>query len=146
MKEIILSIISISLILTLFDLILPKGNMSDIIKYSLSFISLIILISPLINKNGWLDFNFETYNEIYYDQNLLNFINEKKLINDEKICNEIIKKTGINDAVVKIEYTVNELNAVYTGVNVYGCSYLQEIATELSTYLNVPVGEIRFYE
>ncbi len=146
MKELILSVISISLILTVFNLILPKGSMSDIIKYCLCFIYILILLSPLINENDWLNLSFESYNEINYNQSLLTYINEKKIQNDEKVCNEIINKNGINDATVKIEYTVDNLNAVYTGACVLGSIYVQEVAEQLSSYLSVPIGEIKFYE
>ena len=146
MKEIILSIISVSLIVTVFNLILPKGRMSDIIRYCLSFISITIMISPLIIKNDWFNINFDIDKEILYDENLLDYINSNKIFYDEKNCNEIIKKYGISDASTKIEYTVNDIKICYNGVAVYGCNYIHELAVTLSEYLNIPIKEVKFYE
>ncbi len=112
MKNYLISIFSITLIVTLINLILPKGKLTKYVKSTCSFILAFTIVFPLVNFNN-LDINscFNDENiEINLQEDYISYVFEEKKRNDYQIINQILSNYGINNAEIKIEYNVVNLS------------------------------------
>lgn len=110
MSEWILSICALGLITSLICVILPHGNVSTLIKSVLSLLMLFAIVNPIIS----FDFNnIDVGNivssdiEIDLQQNYIDYVNEKKIKLIKNDCLIILKKYGVNESNVDIDYSVD---------------------------------------
>ena len=74
MKEWILSIGVVILLTSIVGLILPEGKMGKYIKCFFSFIILLVLLTPLLNKEVIYSDFLINENEIQLQENYLNYV------------------------------------------------------------------------
>ena len=97
MKEWILSIGVVILLTSIVGLILPEGKIGKYIKCFFSFIILLVLLTPLLNKEVIYSDFLINENEIQLQENYLNYVYSKKIDTYKKYIQEIFDKNGISD-------------------------------------------------
>lgn len=114
MKNWVLSIITTVFILSLIALILPSSKLSKHVKNTLSFIVVLVIVSPIINlKNIEVDFEklFE-YENVVIQQEYIEYLNQKKIRILTDDCQKLIQKDGVEGARIRLNYTINENSVV----------------------------------
>ncbi len=127
LKDWIINIVTISVILILFEIIIPTGKIKKIIHLVSGFILLIVIINPFIalrNQNYTLREDVIS-DSFYIDKKELE--NSSKLLNDtqmkqiasvykKKLINKILAETKEIEGVVTLKVDV-EINEDYTSDN-----------------------------
>jgi len=81
------------------SLILSEGRLKFFIKSIYSITLILVIISPIIKmKNTEVNFDLFLENEIVFDQNFLDYVNNKKDENYKEILDKILLNMGINRA------------------------------------------------
>lgn len=107
----ILSVLGVSVLGVLVDIILPEGSMQKYIKSIFSIIVVFTLIMPLLNINlNNINFDKLVYNNtsIKLDQNYINSFNEqyKKML--EKNCEQMLASSGFKGVCVEIDINIKD--------------------------------------
>lgn len=151
MKEWILKICVVAFIATLLTMILPQGKMGKYIKGVFSVIVMLVVLQPLIGidlENVAFDFN-GLKAEPAYQQNYLDFINEKRIEYLEKRCNAIIDSLDVRGGSVVLNYSEDENRQIAitkVSINLEDAviisddkhiDIIEEIKSALSEYLSV---------
>ena len=153
---IIFSVILISLI----SLIFPSGKIGKYLKSIFSFILIFSVINPLLNLDEInVDFNNAFLeNEVIYQEQYLDYVNQKKIDNYNDNCTKIIEKLGVKNAQIDfIYYTDEKYNLIVEKVNVNlknsvispeneHINIIKDIKKMLSEYLSVNQENIKVYE
>ena len=160
MKEWIVSVGAVILITSIATLILPSGKTSKLIKGVFSILITIVIFSPIISiKNGEFSLNFtDQIDEIIYQEDYINFTNEKRIKFLQENCRKILTECEINGGEVLIEYTlkdnyhfsiksvkINLENAVINK-NEQRIYIIEAAIKAVSEYLSVDKGVIYVYE
>ena len=120
MKNYVMNVFSVVILAVIFSLLIPKGKMSKSIKGIFIFVISLVIITPF-SKISYEDIlnglSLDSY-EINYQNDFLDYYNDKKNKNFEKNIDEILSNFSIINANVKIEYIVNE-NCEYVATNVF---------------------------
>ncbi|MBE5756651.1 MAG: hypothetical protein E7342_02510 [Clostridiales bacterium] len=99
MKNYLLEIVVIVFIMAISSLILSEGRLKFFIKSIYSITLILVIISPIIKmKNTEVNFDLFLENEIVFDQNFLDYVNNKKDENYKEILDKILLNMGINRA------------------------------------------------
>ena len=160
MKEWIISIGATIIITSVASMILPQGKMGAYVKAIFSFLLVLVILKPLmiVNLDEYTIENYLSTNTIEYQIEYLNFVINKRIIEHEEKCNEIIEKAGVKEAKTTINYAVNvnfdivinkvEINmekAVFISEKEH-INIIEEIKTALSNYLSVEYEKVIIYE
>ncbi len=113
MSRYVLSILGIVLLGIIIDVIVPSGNISKYIKSVFSIFVVAVIISPVVkfisNKNGIkLD-----YNNYELDKELVEYIYEKRVDNEENKIEIHLKDAGFAEVDINIEYSINNNQIEY---------------------------------
>lgn len=162
MKEWIISVISVVFIVTISSFIVPEGKIGNHIKGVFSFLLVFVIIKPIISiKNNDLTFQntpSENVINIQVDTNYLEYIYHKKSENLQDDCNKILESLGIKNAIVNLEYDVDENNfftveKIIVKLNnaVINCdkehiNIIEEIKDEFSNKFGVSKDRVIVYE
>lgn len=156
----ILSVLGISVIGVLVDVILPEGEMQKYIKSIFSIIIIFTLITPLLNIN--IDkINLDTfiYNQssVELDKNYISSFNKqyKELL--EKNCEQILKTNGFSGVSVEIDINLEnnqfEVKKVYLNLknlvintNEAHINKYTEMRESITKYLDVKEDVVVFNE
>lgn len=114
MKNWVLSVITTVFIISLIALILPSGKLSKHVKNTLSFIVVLVIVSPIINlKNIEVDFEklFE-YDNVVIQQEYIEYVNQEKIKILTDDCQKLIQKDGVDGARIVLNHILNENNVV----------------------------------
>lgn len=118
MSGYILSILGIVLLGIIIDVIVPSGNINKYIKSVFSIFVVAVIVSPVVkfisNKNGIkLD-----YNNYELDKDLVEFIYEKRVNNEENKIETYLSDEGFNKVDINIEFSINNNELEYLSCNV----------------------------
>lgn len=144
MKELFLSLIFFSIIITILSLIVPNGRMKKSSMCAISFIVSLIMVNFFVSfANGDIKYEETTYeeNEMKYQEKILVFV-----------CDSYLKENGINSELISIE--LSEDNYVFTikkisiknPQNELGEYSEKEVTEKLCNYFNVEKEQIYVYE
>lgn len=114
MKNWVLSVITTVFIISLIALILPSGKLSKHVKNTLSFIVVLVIVSPIINlKNIEVDFEklFE-YDNVVIQQEYIEYVNQEKIKILTDDCQKLIQNDGVEGARIVLNHILNENNVV----------------------------------
>ena len=151
MKAWIISISAITILTSIFSLILPESRIGKLIKSIFSILIVFVVISPISNiKNQEVSFDkFVNSSKIVFQQNYLDFIADKKTIELENECKKIIEKMGVNNVFVNICYKYNDTKKFtinYAEINLENAVIIsdkaninikEDIIREISLYLQI---------
>ncbi len=120
LKEWAFSIFITILIITIFSMIIPKGQLDRVMKFSLSLFFLVALITPFVSKISSLNFGFKDEIEVntqnIYNNNIIEKSNKDFISLVEKnISNnifDILKKIDINPKKIITSININENNSI----------------------------------
>ena len=158
MKDWIISIVSVVLITSIVCLILPQGKMGKFVKNIFSILTMLVIIKPLIYlKNG--NFNFEQFagSDIVIQADFLNYIYQKRVDEQTKICLKIIEENGVKNAKVDINFEIEnqDIKIKLVQINLQDSVIIsdkghidikEEIVAEVSSYLLVEKEVVIVYE
>ena len=156
MKNYLISSISITLIITIINLILPKGKLSKYVKSICSFILAFSLVFPLLNFNGTNlnDVCTNSNKQIILQEDYISYVFNQKKQSDNQKVQLILSDYGINYEDIKIEYNVANINdfipkkiRLTLGENNANINenVICEIKNVLSNCLSVDTENIFFY-
>lgn len=158
MKTWILSVALMIILTTVLTIILPDGKLNKIIKKSFSFIVVLVVISPVINKQITfdLDFNNGFAQDVVVQEEYLEYVSKLKVDELEKSCANYLKKSGISDIKVLIEYIYNDKGIVIDKVKLdftdaiaisdeIEPDIIDKIKDYTAEYLNVSSDKIEVY-
>ena len=160
MKAWIISISAITILTSIFSLILPESRIGKLIKSIFSILVVFVVISPISNiKNQEVSFDkFVNSSEINFQQNYLDFIADKKTIELENECKKFIEKMGVNNVFVNICYKYNdykEFTINYAEINLENAVIIsdkaninikEDIIREVSLYLQIDKNLVHLNE
>ena len=110
MKDWILSLAVSAFFITILGLLLPNGKLSNFIKKTLSVLLIFVIIQPIIKLRD-KELNFNLMDDVFNVEtqtNYLEYVGNKKVISIQNQCVEIVKKCGINGAIVELTYDFDE--------------------------------------
>ena len=107
----IVSIALVSLLTTILIILLPDNNNSQLAKFALSLLVILVVIKP-IKKDISLDFNVidNDYNEVFIQDEFLDYYIEQKVEYIKKNCNIICNEEGAENVIIEVFYDVIEEN------------------------------------
>ena len=110
MKNWVLSIGAIIILTSVIGIILPEGKLSKNVKSIFSLIVVLVVVQPVISlKNN--SFSIETIFEeqnVFLQEDFIYYVNEQKMTNNQKLCENYLQNTGISNGKIFIEYTINQ--------------------------------------
>ncbi len=114
MKEWVLSVTASLLIVVLISVIIPEGKTSRVLNSVLSMVFLLTVFSPLIKTaNGFVNSaEYVNSQSVYLQTDYIEFVAAKNVENKKQIYIDFLKKYGINDVSMQIEYSVNGFDGV----------------------------------
>ncbi|MBR2614049.1 MAG: hypothetical protein IKC71_00435 [Clostridia bacterium] len=115
MKAYLLEIVVVIFITCVSSLILSEGRLKFFIKSIYSIVLVLVIISPIVkNKGEKVDFNLFSENEIVYDQNFLEYVDNKKIESLKDKIEEILLDFGVKNGQVIIEKDIktNEIKKI----------------------------------
>ena len=159
MKSWIISIVFSAILTGIFCLILPKGNVSPLIKGIFSVLLLIVVLKPVLTVKDD-DFNFESFygDEISLDKDYLSYFNAKRNDINIRKCKEILNEKGFLNCDISIEFFADEdvgyvIKKVDVKLNKSGIfskeeniSIIEEIKHSISLAFGIGVDLINVYE
>ncbi len=109
MKEWLLSVCAVTIVTSLSVFILPEGKIGIYIKSIFSFITVLVIIAPLSNlSNLDFDFNLNNQNNIQVQTEYLNYFNNKRNEENEKLCEKALEEAHLNFESVKFIYDTTD--------------------------------------
>ena len=159
MSEWVFSVFSAVIIVAIITVLLPDGRLSKFVKPFISLIVVMIIVSPIVNTEGFLNNITEKSNFITEtDSGFLDYVARAKIDLYTENCIKTAEKNGINGCEVLIKYSVNEngalkidgvsvnlKNAVITSESPH-IVILQSVKKDISGYLGIDETGVEFYE
>ncbi len=92
----IISLISVSLLTAIAQIITPEGKLKSVCKTIFSFIVILTIISPFVGGKLKINFDFENnLSDFTVDETAVNLIYEEREKLIEKSCERILEENGI---------------------------------------------------
>lgn len=92
----IISLISVSLLTAIAQIITPEGKLKSACKTIFSFIVILTIISPFVGGKLKINFDFENnLNDFTVDETAVNLLYEEREKLIEKSCERILEENGI---------------------------------------------------
>lgn len=113
----ILSVLSIAVLISLCQAILPEGRTKLAVKTIFHFILIIAIISPLSNINKDISIDF-TESKVSVDESAVYEINLQKITYLESDCLKILNKNNVSAEDVEIEFIISDKNYIIEKVTV----------------------------
>lgn len=96
LKTYIISLVSVSLLTAITQIITPDGKLKNVSKTVFSFIVILTIISPVVSGKLKINFDFENnLSDVTVDETAVNLIYEEREGVIEKNCESILKENGI---------------------------------------------------
>lgn len=96
LKTYIISLVSVSLLTAITQIITPEGKLKNVSKTIFSFIVILTIISPVVSGKLKINFDFENnLSDVTVDEKAVNLIYEEREMLIEKNCESILKENGI---------------------------------------------------
>ena len=151
----VISIIGIIIITVLAEIIIPDGKTNKLIKFILTFVFAVVLISPLKNIKS-LDFSAFSLSEegiMPMDENLLNYIKDSKTRALERSLVSALEEKGVAGAEASIVsgYTEYELTIENVTVNLkkyvinggsMNINIINTVKQTAESTLNIPTDKV----
>ena len=117
----IISIGVVTIITTLLTTILPEKENLGIVKFVLSLLTILVVVSPLLSKDSTITFSFENVKNtsVNVQKNFLDYYVQKKVEYIENECNIICNEEGITILDVTVEYENNNNEFTLKKINIY---------------------------
>lgn len=111
MKEWLLSVCAVTIVTSLSVFILPEGKIGNYIKSIFAFITVLVIISPVVKLKD-VSFSFDNYKntEIGVQTGYLEYFNQKLNEGNKEVCKKIILESGLEYEDVNINYVVDDSN------------------------------------
>lgn len=103
------AVLSVALIITISQSILPEGRCKNAAKIIFRFILIIAVINPLLTTNLNIELPIKS-NDVVIDEEAISFIEEEKISVIEKKCAEILQKEGIFVQEIEISAYLSSTN------------------------------------
>ena len=153
-------IIFSAILISLISIIFPNGKIGKYLKSVFSFILIFSVINPLLNLDEInVDFNNAFLeNEVIYQEQYLDYVNQKKIDNYNDNCTKILEELGVKNAQIDfIYYTDEKYNLIVEKVNVNlknsviisdveHIDIKEGISTDIASYLNITKSKVLIYE
>ena len=145
-------------LITVITLLLPEGRLSKFVKPFISFILILIILTPVVNVRDFIDDLSSDKISFTLDENFLFDTVRAKIAKIEQNCIKIAEKNGINGAIVTIEYTVDEnYEPKINGAKIYlqntvinadeeHIVIMQGLVENVAEYLSVSTAGVKVYE
>lgn len=162
MKQWVLSIAVTALFSAVVVLLLPNGKTNKIIKSILSFVVVLVIISPLLSlsKNEVSLDNAFGAGEITLQENYLSFYENSKLETFKKECLKLLEEKGIKiredelniitdcivDGVVRIEKVQVYLKNAVIKTDELNIDIKDECLNVIRSYLDITSDKVVIYE
>jgi hypothetical protein len=132
----IVSIALVSLLTTVLIILLPDNNNSQIAKFSLSLLVILIVINPIKNDIN-LNFNFDNnnYSEVFIQEEFLEYYLEQKIEYIKKNCNIICNEEGVKNVIVDVVYEILESNEI--SIKKICLNFTNSVFTESEEHTNI---------
>ncbi len=141
-------------------MILPQDKMGKYIKGIFSLLTVLVVIKPILYiKNTEIDYQkILSSDNIIYQDNFLDYINNKRVEEYEKNCLKIISEIGVDNAIIKIDYVNDEnkgLQINFVKINLQNSVIIsnkehinikEEIITDIASYLGINKNMVVIYE
>lgn len=154
----ILSITGVVILLSIADIIVPKGKTAKYIKSAMSILLILIIITPISKiKSGELGiggiFDSDTsYTEVNFSNNL----NRMKIEQMEKTTSAYLTTKGYKNITIKILYSIINNEIIIDFVHIDFTKFvssgsgehiqtIQKIIAYVAEYLNVPIERVFTY-
>lgn len=110
MKGWLISVVSMLIVITLLELLIPKGRLSPLIGSLFSVIFLIVVFYPLTGKISLPNIlDWQEYDStIEIDEDFLYYATEKSADKKKTKCLKKLNEYGINDLSFDIEYSKDD--------------------------------------
>ncbi|MDK2802472.1 MAG: stage III sporulation protein AF [Oscillospiraceae bacterium] len=120
LKEWAFSIFITVLIITIFSMIIPKGQLDKVMKFSLSLFFLVALVTPFVSKISSINFGFKDEIEVntqkMYKNDILEKSNEDFIsLTEKNISNNIgniLKQNNINPKKITTNININDNTSI----------------------------------
>ena len=118
MKIWVLSICSVALLTTIGSMILPEGKMKKPVEGIFALIISIAIVSPILSLDlSNFNINLGQDEEVFFQENFLSYVDEKRGVLVENECVSILENLGINNASVSINNYQNSDDEIMVFVN-----------------------------
>lgn len=113
MKGWLISVVSLLIVITLLELLIPKGRLSPLIGSVFSVVFMLVAFYPLIGKISLSDFSerFDYDSMIETDGDFLYYTAEKSAEIKKTKCLKKLNEYGINDLSFDIKYSKDDYGA-----------------------------------
>lgn len=109
MKNWIISVASVVIITAIISMIVPDSKMGKYVRGIFSFFVMLVIIQPIFtNKISLINFSTANDNEIYIQENYVDFVIKKRIESYESDCVIIAKKCGIENAKIEVDYSIDQ--------------------------------------
>lgn len=153
------SVAIVVLLASIILIILPEGKTSYLIKSVLSITVSLSIISPLksILSNDFT-FSFDKNQQITLQDEYLQYVSNYKIDTYKDLVNQVLIKSGVNNADIKIEYSLDDFYIVcieYVEINLKNAVInseleriylIESIKNQISECLNVSMEFVKIYE
>lgn len=96
LKNYIISLVSVSLLTAISQIITPEGKLKNVSKTIFSFIVILTIISPIVSGKLKINFDFENnFSDVTVDETAVNLIYEEREDLIEKSCERLLKENDI---------------------------------------------------
>lgn len=96
LKTYIISLVSVSLLTTITQIITPEGKLKNVCKTIFGFIVVLTVISPAVSGKLKINFDFEnSLSDVAVDDRAVNLIYEEREGGIEDSCERILDENGI---------------------------------------------------
>lgn len=102
-------VLSVALIITISQSILPEGRCKNAAKIIFRFILIIAVINPILQADFNIDISLKQ-NDVIVDEKVISYLEEEKISIIENKCAEILKKDGIFVKEIKISAYIRSAN------------------------------------
>ncbi len=106
----IISISVSTLITSILITLLPEKESINIVKFVMSLVVILVIITPLTNNEFYLNLNLknESANCVEIQNNFIDYYSSKKIEYIKNYCNIICNEEGFNQANVILDYEEEE--------------------------------------
>lgn len=96
LKTYIISLVSVSLLTAITQIITPEGKLKNVCKTIFGFIVVLTVISPVVSGKLKINFDFEnSLSDVAVDDRAVNLIYEEREWGIEDSCERILEENGI---------------------------------------------------
>lgn len=105
MRDWIFNLVAISILISVFSVILPKNKNGSFVKNIFHVIIVFIVLNPFLKgETIFHDISFNSNAEMVLQSNFISNVNSRKIENVCENCTELLKLNGIIDAKIDISY------------------------------------------